>query len=110
MHAEALQLTRRNRTGNDPYIIGRRGGGFYLGNMKRISKFHNVNMTRLQAEYGGCIYVEVDPKYRDDRIFNVDTYLFSKVSLLECLAIKDGGGMFVSNIRSMLVTNDTVIR
>jgi hypothetical protein len=93
-----------SETRNVPYRIGGRGGGFYLGNMKRISHFHDVIMTGLKAEYGGCIYVEVDPLYRDDGVFNVDTYLFTNVRMKDCMASKDGGAIFVSNIKSMLIT------
>lgn len=35
-------------------------GGFYIKNMKKISKFHRVSMNGLRAEHGGCLHVQLD--------------------------------------------------
>ena len=67
-------------------------------------------MTGLQAEYGGCIYVWVDPVYRELKMYNRETYSFSNIRLSDCYALNDGGGFFVGNVRSMKVHGGSDIR
>jgi len=107
VHADALVLVGTWKEGpwtaGDPRATAARGGGFFLGNMKRISKFTNVSMTRLRATYGGCMFVKVDQNFRYQD-FNKDPYKFSNVRLRGCIARKDGAGMYVDNVRDMQVS------
>lgn len=113
VHADALVLLgieedisknkQANKSIGHPRATAARGGGFFLGNMKRISKFNNVNMTRLRATYGGCMFVKVDQNFRYQD-FNKDPYKFTNVRLHGCIARKDGAGMYVDNVRDMQVS------
>lgn len=109
--AEKLHLTRRAHVHHDPnatdkeirYQVAVRGGGVHLGNMKQISRFHDVTMRDLEAEHGGCLYVGVDQLFREEHEYNTEAYRFSKLQLQGCFSIKDGAGVHVRNVRNMKI-------
>lgn len=82
-------------------------GGFHLKNMKKISSFKNVRMAALQAEYGGCIHVELDQNFREQAtIFNKEAYHFANLELWRCLSWLDGGAIQIRNVRRMEIVSE----
>ena len=74
-------------------------GGFYIRNMRKISKFSKVKMEGLRAQNGGCLHVQLDQNFRELRdAYNKETYRFEELDLYGCLAKKNGGAIFVKNI------------
>ena len=52
-------------------------GGFYIRNMRRISKFSKVKMEGLRAQNGGCLHVQLDQNFRElTDAYNKETYRF----------------------------------
>jgi hypothetical protein len=85
-------------------------GGMHIKNMKAISSFKNVTMEGLRAEYGGCLFVELEQNQRElKEMYNTEPYVFANLTIRNCISWEDGAGAFIRNIRHMRVASGSIV-
>ena len=79
-------------------------------NMRKVSRFNQVNMTQLRAESGGCIYIELGQRLREfSHTFNAEYYNFTNLYLHSCVSRLDGGAINIKNVRKMYLGGEKTL-